>query len=472
MSKPTIIKDSAWAIISQSISMITGVVISFVLPKFITVEAFGYWQLFLLYASYVGLLHFGVGDGIYLKLGGQYFDKLDKGELYPQIHLVSLSQIVFALICFLYAILFVPDETRQFIFYALGVFIIVENIYKILSFVLMATDKMIYNSKTVIIDKVLMLLSVLMLICFIDSPNAKYIISAFVLSHLVVLFVVLHKFKGILRINYIFNSDNLKSVIGLASVGIVLTFSNVLSTLIVGSCRMIVEKFWDITTFAQLSFAITISVFVLTFVSQISYVLFPYLRRMTTENQRNVLNDSNWLLTLCSPYLYVFVFPLYFFIILWLPKYAEAAHYMTLIAPICFYEMRTSLLFNTFFKNLEKIRALLILNILTVFLALILYFISVVLHDMEYMTISILISIIFKTMIMQVYLFKYYDLSIDYIYYWDILFTVVMTLTFLLGGLSLALMIYIILVASYSTLLYCKSRQKILLLINTYRRKK
>ena len=130
MSKTSILKDSVWAVTSQTVSMVTGIVLSLFLPKFMVVEDFGYWQLFLLYASYVGLLHFGIGDGIYLRFGGLYFEKLDKEKLYPQIQLISLIQIVFAVVCVLYSYLFISDETRQFVFYAIAAFIVVENVYK------------------------------------------------------------------------------------------------------------------------------------------------------------------------------------------------------------------------------------------------------------------------------------------------------------------------------------------------------
>ena len=101
MEKLSIFKDSFWAVISQAISMLAGVVMSLILPKFMTVEDFGFWQLFLLYASYVGLLHLGAGDGIYLNLGGKYFNTINKTELYPQIQLISFLRS-FLLYCMRY----------------------------------------------------------------------------------------------------------------------------------------------------------------------------------------------------------------------------------------------------------------------------------------------------------------------------------------------------------------------------------
>lgn len=49
-------------LISLGVSLIT----SFVLPYFISVEDYGYWQLFILYAGYVGFFSFGFNDGVHL----------------------------------------------------------------------------------------------------------------------------------------------------------------------------------------------------------------------------------------------------------------------------------------------------------------------------------------------------------------------------------------------------------------------
>ena len=40
-----------------------GVVLTFVLPKVTSIDTFGYWRAFLLYAGYAGIVHFGLVDG-------------------------------------------------------------------------------------------------------------------------------------------------------------------------------------------------------------------------------------------------------------------------------------------------------------------------------------------------------------------------------------------------------------------------
>ena len=50
-------------IINLIISLFTG----FVLPKLLSVESYANIKLFQLYITYIGILHFGVADGMYLK---------------------------------------------------------------------------------------------------------------------------------------------------------------------------------------------------------------------------------------------------------------------------------------------------------------------------------------------------------------------------------------------------------------------
>lgn len=51
---------------SNLVSLLVSTLVVFLIPKLIGVEDYGYWQLFLFYASYVGFLHFGWNDGISL----------------------------------------------------------------------------------------------------------------------------------------------------------------------------------------------------------------------------------------------------------------------------------------------------------------------------------------------------------------------------------------------------------------------
>lgn len=61
-----------------------NVAVVFVLPKLLTIEAYGYWRLFSLYAAYVGFLHLGFADGALLRWAGRPFEHF-RHELRPAV---------------------------------------------------------------------------------------------------------------------------------------------------------------------------------------------------------------------------------------------------------------------------------------------------------------------------------------------------------------------------------------------------
>ena len=57
------------------LSLFVSLFTSFFLPLFISVEDYGYWQLFVLYVGYVGFFAFGFNDGIHLNYATCSYDK-------------------------------------------------------------------------------------------------------------------------------------------------------------------------------------------------------------------------------------------------------------------------------------------------------------------------------------------------------------------------------------------------------------
>ena len=48
----------------------------FFLPKYLSVESYADYKIFILYISYVGILHLGYVDGVYIKYGGKAIDAI------------------------------------------------------------------------------------------------------------------------------------------------------------------------------------------------------------------------------------------------------------------------------------------------------------------------------------------------------------------------------------------------------------
>ena len=97
------IKNLLYAFVAQGLSFILSALMSIIVPKVLSVNDFGYWQLFIFYTSYVGFFHFGFNDGIYLLNGGKNYDELNYNEIGGAFWISFFVQlilgVVFAIIC-------------------------------------------------------------------------------------------------------------------------------------------------------------------------------------------------------------------------------------------------------------------------------------------------------------------------------------------------------------------------------------
>ena len=55
---------------ANMINLIFNLLTNFLLPKYLSVEAYAQIKTFLMYVGYVGVLHLGYSDGMYLRYGG------------------------------------------------------------------------------------------------------------------------------------------------------------------------------------------------------------------------------------------------------------------------------------------------------------------------------------------------------------------------------------------------------------------
>ena len=109
-----IAKNFLVAMLAQGVSFLLSAITSLLVPRLLGVESFGFWQLFLLYCSYVGFADLGISEGVYLINGGKNRDSLDCASLSGQFKLLLFIQFVMALAVAAVAI-FAGETSRSFI---------------------------------------------------------------------------------------------------------------------------------------------------------------------------------------------------------------------------------------------------------------------------------------------------------------------------------------------------------------------
>ncbi|MCZ3622327.1 MATE family efflux transporter [Lactobacillus mulieris] len=392
-------KNFLFAFIAQAISLIVSSVTNLVLPKFLSVSAFSYWQLFIFYSTYIPCLALGLNDGIYLRYGGYHIKKLDFSEVKSQFFFGQVFQIVLGLLVGLIAFFCSTTLERKIIWVLVIIYFFIFTAHNFLGYIFQAVNETNLYSKSIIYQRlVFFLFQLVSILLFIR--NVYFYISFYVLGVLVALiyltFKIYRYFKQA-KLNWKLGTE--ESFISM-KVGISLMISNICSMLILGVSRQIIDLRWGLISFGKVSFSLSLMNFALTFVMQIGLVLFPALRRLTQKDLKQYYKNFTIKLFEILPLMYLCYLPLQYILKAWLPEYAVSIDYLAVVLPICYFDCKMELIGNTFYKVLNKQVMLLRINIITIILSAFLGLISAyVLNNMNLIIVSMVISIIFRSLL-------------------------------------------------------------------------
>lgn len=369
-------------------SLISGVMLILV-PKFMGVEQYGYWQLYVFYTTYIGFLHLGWCDGIYLRYGGQKYSDLDSSKFTTQFWLLLLMVIGFSGIIVTIQHIFIADINKKIIIIMTCVCGLVQIQRTFLFYILQGSGRIKEYARLMILDR-LLFIGFLVLLLGLNIRNYLAIIIIDIISRFFSLLVA----AILCRAMVVGQLQKLKLGIKEAkeniSVGINLMAANIASGLIIGIIRFGIEDKWNIETFGQISLALSLTNIILNFINMVAIVLFPMLRRTEQNKLSEIYIVLRKILILFILGALVIYFPVKNILELWLPKYTMSFKYLGLIFPMCIYESKTSMLINTYLKNFRKEKWILGINIGTVLLSIILSYLTIyLLEDLNMAIVSI-----------------------------------------------------------------------------------
>ena len=396
-----------YAIVAQGVSLASSVLMSLVVPKLLGIEDYAYWQLFVLYSGYVGLALFGVHDGVFLRLGGIKVSDIDWPRVKTQFALVTGFQLLFGLAVILVTCVPFVGDSRQIIFLLVVVDGLLVNPSAFLFYVFRAANlPSIYSTASMASGTVWVAMLIILTAC---NPEgfALYVLCYLACQGISSLFGYLY-IAGVFKCPFGSLRQGLRDIWGDLIAGIKVTVAYYAGSLVIGSCRMLIDWRWGIETFGKFSFSVSLVNFLLSFMAQVSMVLFPVIRRMGEESQTKAyINIRSGLVTVL-PLVYLAYYPGCELLSWWLPQYAESLRYLGIILPICYFDCKVQLLVNTYLKSLRKENALLWINVGTLALSLVLCLFAVLaLSDVVFAALSIVIAVAFRSIVAEVYLDRY-----------------------------------------------------------------
>lgn len=392
------------ALLSQIIILCISMIVSFILPKMISIKDYSLWQLFVFYSSYTGIFLLGINDGFIVHNGGKEYHEFDKCELTAELIITFLLEIFIALILGLSILVFKPR--RFYIFVGLIFYMIFQNIFSFVGGIHQSANNNKTYAYACIVERLIFVGLLLISMIFKNQQYYLYIIfnliSVFA-SLIVILRCTQLKFPN----NKILFKTAIKNVIVNFNIGIKVMIANLSGTLIIGIGRILIERNWNIIVFGQVSLAISIVQLFLTFITKASIVLFPAIKQLNKEKANHVFKLLYLVITFLGPLILILFFPIKYIICLWLPNYKQSMIYLAFLLPISIFDSKMNLVYSTFLKMNRDENKLLLYNLISCFICFIFGLISVSLK----MSIYCLLMIILFTLMIREFIVGTYVLQ-------------------------------------------------------------
>src|SRR4029077_20599871 len=127
--------DSRFSALARDVATMSGgtalaalfnTLLVFLIPRLVSVEDFGYWRLFLLYAGYAGFLHMGFADGALLRWAGRPLVEF-RHEVAPAMTFLIRQQLAVIVPAFVIVAVLLPSPMK-WIGVAILVFRVIVNL--------------------------------------------------------------------------------------------------------------------------------------------------------------------------------------------------------------------------------------------------------------------------------------------------------------------------------------------------------
>lgn len=262
--------------IGNGLLLLFGFIQLLIIPKYLSVEGYGYWQLFMLYASYGGILHFGFLEGILLRWAGRELDQVGK-EIGLALRFLLFQQLIVILpLCLIFYFLLTLGQPFDLIALIVLGYAFIGNVGAFFKFTAQAVRK--FKGLTVVnVGTVLTFLIIVICLFAFGYLDYTCIVYGFLLASALGLAALVVWFRKYLQGSNQSFSHLLFYGRETLGIGIFVYLGHLVTALLLTVDRLMVNSFFPIEQFAIYAFALMAAMVAYTFVQAVSEVFFPYL---------------------------------------------------------------------------------------------------------------------------------------------------------------------------------------------------
>ena len=432
INNKTIAKNVTTSILVQLVSMGVSMMLNLFVPNGIDEYQYAYWQTFVLYLGYGGVLHFGLLDGIVLRYSQYDYEELDRTTFHTLFMTLLGSTTVMAVGAIAVALLFFTGITRlTIILVAVG--IITRNVFTYNSFLFQITNRIGEYAKLIVVQRLTYGVIVIAMLLLGVNDFWWYCVAELVGDAASMVIAAMYNkgmyFGKLLPVKAAFQEwgTNVAS-------GIKLMLANWSSILLLGSAKMVVQWHWDELVFGKVAFSFAVSNLFMNIVVAVSVVLFPALKRMEKDQMPGMYKSIRGIISPLLLAALLCYYPGCFLIQLILPKYAESLPYLGILFPMILFTSKVSLLTNNYLKAYRKESQMLMINIVSIVLAFALFGIGAYwLNNVTAVLVCVVLANIFNSVVSEIVVMKTTGVRIVK----DIVVEVIMAIVFIAATLYL-----------------------------------
>lgn len=353
--------------ISNIISLAAGVLTGFLLPKIMDKVDYSSYKTFTLYTSYIGVLHFGICDGIYLKYAGSTYDELEKSKFGVFTRFFFIVETIIAALVILVGIFFLQG-VYKFTAIFVGVNILAYNATTYYELISQATQRFkLVSLRNVIRASILVVvIGILAALYFFKGFQPSYYLytTIFISINIVLMTWYIITYRKITFGHFDKFSTHKQEIKGLYKVGFILLICNFITQILFIVDQQFVNILFDEYDFANYAFAYSLVQLILVAINAVSVVIYPTLNKTSDENVKSNYSVLNTYLLVFMSFAIIAYYPLHWFVGFFLENYTESLPIFRIILPGILISASITAIKANIYKKLRHIVLFLIMALI------------------------------------------------------------------------------------------------------------
>ena len=268
------------------LTLVFRLLMNFLMPKYLNVDVYADYKFYQLLIGYIGILHFGFVDGVYIKFGGKYIQSISEDEIGQSlVSLVSMEILVTSIAIGIGIIIYQPVVILA------STAIVATEVMWLFQYIYQATGE--FKKYGVITSFHTILLFVIMMILILFKIQNSYLYMAAYSSAVIVISIVLGvkadiKFKK----EWICAKKIVLTCKENITIGIFVMIGNFVSQFLTSMDRWFIKILMTSIDFAQYSFAAGLESFMSFAITPFSVTLYNYFCRKPSNDEVKKIEEQ------------------------------------------------------------------------------------------------------------------------------------------------------------------------------------